>query len=306
MFSNLIKKNLKRLIPRKFRSRIISKIEQKKQDSYLTKLKLNIIKFYDAKEDITREEEKVLKYLSSHPISIFPYDFQEKYSKSDIELIKDSTNGLYYVMHNNKKLYFKRSYSEAKIRSLYHGLQLDQDSESPHLYLTEDFNLNSNDVIADIGAAEGNFSLSNVETVKKIYLFECDEEWIEALEATFNPWKEKVVICNKFVSNLDRNDSISLDAFSKEHGDITFLKVDIEGEEANFLLGGHRFLQSERNYKIAICTYHKQEDEYEFTRLLESFGLHMKPSDGFMIFYHDHSIKEPFLRRGLLRAEKKV
>lgn len=47
-------------------------------------------------------------------------------------------------------------------------------------------------MIADIGSAEGNFSLSNIENVKKVYLFESDKEWIEALEATFRPWRDKV------------------------------------------------------------------------------------------------------------------
>jgi len=32
------------------------------------------------------------------------------------------------------------------------------------------FNLNENDVVADIGAAEGNFSLSVIEKVKKLYI----------------------------------------------------------------------------------------------------------------------------------------
>jgi Methyltransferase FkbM domain len=297
------KKILKKIVPNALMSRIISEIEQKKQLQFLSQLKSAIVDFYEAKSIRTADEEEVMSYLASNPITVFPYDFQNQYDKSSIEVMQDASNGLRYVMHDNKKLYFKRSYSEAKIKSLYHGLQLDQDPNSPHLYLTQDFNLNSNDVIADIGAAEGNFSLSNIETVKKVYLFECDVEWIEALEATFNPWKEKVVICNKFVSNSDQNDSISLDTFATKHDDITFLKVDIEGEEARFLDGAKKLLQSEKQFKMAICTYHKQDDEAEFTALLKSYHLDVKPSNRFMIFYHDHNIKAPYLRRGLLRVQ---
>ena len=54
--------------------------------------------------------------------------------------------------------------------------------------------------LLDVGAAEGFFALSVIEHVKEIILFECDVEWIKALEATFKPWKDKVFIINKYVS----------------------------------------------------------------------------------------------------------
>ena len=47
----------------------------------------------------------------------------------------------------------------------------------------------------DAGCAEGYTSLEVVEEVDHLYLFECDEAWIEALEATFALWREKVTIC---------------------------------------------------------------------------------------------------------------
>lgn len=300
-----IKKIIKNLIPDPLKSRIVSQIVRRKQERYLVDLKSRILQYYLTKPNRSLEEEEVVSYLDSNTITVFPYDFQNKYDKTAIEVIHDPATGLPYVLHDKKRLYFKRSYTDAKIRSLYHGLLLDQDIDSPHLYLTTDFNVNSNDVIADIGAAEGNFSLNNVEKVKKIYLFECDSEWIEALEATFSPWKEKVVICNSFVSNTNTNNSISLDTFVKEHGEITFLKVDIEGEEGRFLEGAKGFFQSTRQFKIAICTYHNQEDEEVFTHLLKGYDLEVNPSHRFMIFYHDSNLSAPYLRRGLLRAEKK-
>lgn len=301
----LIKKILKMWIPERLRMRMIHAIAQEKQGRFLKELKSDVLAYFQSKPILTDEEQEVVDYLNSNDIAVFPYDFRSRYDKSKIEVHRDESNSLPYVYHDQKKLYFKRSYSDSKIKSLYHGLLLDQDHDSPHRYLTDDFRIGSNDVIADIGAAEGNFSLSNVEKVKKVYLFECDAEWIEALEATFSPWKEKVIICNQFVSDTDSNDSISLDHFAKEHDDITFLKVDIEGEESRFLNGAHNFLCSSKPFKMAICTYHKQEDEAEFTALLESCGLAVAPSRRFMIFYHDQSIKAPYLRRGLLRAEKK-
>ena len=304
MILTLIKNTLKKSIPHRWKLLLVSNIEKKKQEQFLSRLQSDIIRFYDAKTDCTFEEKEVVDYLKTNAITVFPYDFQKKYCKEDVVVFLDDSKGLRYVLHEGKKLYFKKSYTENQIKSLYHGLQLDQDSDSPHLYLTKDFALTEKDVIADIGAAEGNFSLSNVEKVAKIYLFEYDSEWIEALEATFQPWQHKVEICNKFVSNSDSETTVSLDNFTKINNDISFLKVDIEGEEANFLDGAKSFLQSKSNLKIAICTYHKQGDEKEFTAVLKNKFFEVNPSKRFMIFIHDATIQPPFLRRGLLRAHK--
>ena len=298
-----VKRIIKNLIPASLRSSLALKIHQYKHERFLKDLRTDILKHYDSKPLVTAEETEVVDYLKENPIALFPYSFQHKYSKAAVEVLKNDS-GLPYVMHEGKKLYFKRSFSDNYIRSLYYGLQLDQDKDSPHLYLTDKFKLTAEDVIADIGGAEGNFSLSNVERVKKIYIFECDPGWIEALEATFEPWKNKVVIVNKFVSNVDSDTAVSLDTFSKTNNDITFLKVDIEGEEANFLEGAKGLLSNKPDVKIAICTYHKQDDEKEFTAILKKHQFDVKHSERFMIFYYHNNIKAPYLRRGLLRAQK--
>jgi hypothetical protein len=292
------------LLPDALKTKLIARISQAKQRKFMERLRWDILDFYGRKTNTTAEEQEVVDYIKSNPVTIFPYDFQQRYKKESIVVFEDEENRLKYVLHDGKRLYFKRSASEHAIRSLYHGLQLDQDANSPHLYLTEDFNLNANDVIADIGAAEGNFSLSNVEKVKKIHLFEYDPEWIEALEATFKPWKDKVEIHHQFVSNTNSEKTISVDSFTKMHTDVSFFKVDIEGEEARFLEGATHYLQSQSNLKMAICTYHKQQDEKEFTQTLSAHGFGVNPSKRYMIFYHDQTIAAPFLRRGLIRATK--
>lgn len=300
----MIKRILKNIIPDVLKAKLISKMDQANRAKFMKRLRQEIFDYYNQKKELTVEEREVVDYLKINPITVFPYDFQKKYHKESIIVETDLLNGLKYVLHEGKKLYFKRSSSEQQIRSLYHGLQLDQDTESPHLYLTEKFNLSNDDIIADIGAAEGNFSLSNIEKVKKIHLFEYDPEWIEALKATFKPWESKVVIHNKFVSNTNSENTISIDNFAKNNDDITFFKVDIEGEEENFLDGAKHFLKSRAMIKMAICTYHKQEDEKKFTTILESNDFKVHPSNRYMLFFYDEKIKPPFLRRGLLRAEK--
>jgi len=252
----------------------------------------------------TKEPEEIIDYLKKNEVSVFPYDFSKKYSRNDVEVFTDEINNLKYVIHEGKRLYFKRSMTESGIKNLYVGLQLDQDPESPHLYLTDDFKLLANDVIADIGAAEGNFSLSNIERVKKAYLFECDNDWIEALEATFEPWKHKVEIINNYVTNTDSETTISMNTFYQSHPEISFYKVDIEGEEQKFLDACETVFSKDIKMKMAICTYHKHNDEVDFTKQLSKWGFKVTPSKGFMIFIYDRTIKAPFLRKGLLRVEK--
>ena len=53
------------------------------------------------------------------------------------------------------------------------------------------FNINytSTDIAVDAGAAEGIWSLDIIDKIKELYLFECDDDCIEPLRATFAPWK---------------------------------------------------------------------------------------------------------------------
>ena len=45
-------------------------------------------------------------------------------------------------------------------------------------------------------------SLEIIEEAKHVYLFEQDEQWLEAIRATFEPWQAKVTIVQKYVSCL--------------------------------------------------------------------------------------------------------
>lgn len=95
-------------------------------------------------------------------------------------------------------------------------------------------------VFLDIGGAEGIISLQIVEKVKQIIIFECNREWITALNATFEPYKDKVKIVNKYVSNVTKGFSVSLDDFISEeciHEQNFFIKCDSEGSEVQFLEG---------------------------------------------------------------------
>ena len=281
------------LVPKPIRTVILKKTLRKKILEYFALLPAN---------EVNDEQREVLGYLEKNPLRIFPYPFHDNYSAEKIDVFFDAENGMRYVIQEGKRLYFKRRWSEKRIKRAYSELVREQDINSHHRYLTDSFTIGDEDVLADIGAAEGNFSLSVIENVKKIYLFEYDHEWTEALKATFAPWAEKVEIINKYVSDSDDESHVRFDTFYKEKKDITFLKIDVDGAEAIVLDSCNEVFKSPESFKVALCTYHKNNDERDFTLLLKNHGFTITPSKGYMIHYYDKKMKAPFLRRGLIRA----
>jgi hypothetical protein len=267
-------------------------------------LRTKILNYYDslAEIEVNEEQKEVTRYVENNEIRILPYKFHSYYAPEKVEVMTDPEKGMKYVLQDGKRLYFKKRWSKKKIKRSYCDLMREQDKESPHRYLTDSFTIGKDDVLADIGAAEGNFSLSVIENIKKVYIFEYDREWIEALNATFAPWAEKVVIIDKFVS--DRNDSknIRFDTFFETNKDVTFFKIDVDGAESVVLGSCDKVFNSQGSFKIALCTYHKHDDEKDFTNLLKDYGFTVTPSKGYMINYYDKKLKAPYLRRGLIRA----
>ena len=71
-----------------------------------------------------------------------------------------------------------------------------------------------------------------IEEAKHVYLFEQDEQWLEAIRATFEPWQDKVTIVQKYVSDHNSSREQTLDDFfNNQTNEHLFLKMDIEGAE---------------------------------------------------------------------------
>jgi hypothetical protein len=173
--------------------------------------KSEIIRFLQ--ENLTDEKQEILEYVRHNRPGLIPYSFTKKYNPKNISVYTDAICGLHYVLHENKKLYFRRGMHCADIQAAYCGLLAEQDLASPHRYEYGDFQVQDGDIVADVGAAEGIFGLSVSERAKKLYLFENDPAWVEALQMTFAPYKQKVEIVNKYVSDNDTNDCVTLDNF---------------------------------------------------------------------------------------------
>ena len=89
---------------------------------------------------------------------------------------------------------------------------MEQDRRSPHHYFNSVKEVTGK-VFVDVGCAEGYSSLEIIEEAKHVYLFEQDEQWLEAIRATFEPWQDKVTIVQKYVSDHNSSREQTLDDF---------------------------------------------------------------------------------------------
>ncbi|MDR2097289.1 MAG: hypothetical protein LBP37_02075 [Spirochaetaceae bacterium] len=191
------------------------------------RIRQDIVRHLEAelKENPDNEKETVLKILRKNPVYMIPYGYDHVPPFHKITVYDDGYGGK-YVLHNGKKLFFPAVWNAPQIQTSYAALTREQRVNSPHRYETDDFCVHDGDIIADCGAAEGIWALSAVEKAKKAYIFECDSIWLEALQKTFAPWKNKVEIVNKFVSDTVSADSVTLDEIVGGGG-VNFKKADI-------------------------------------------------------------------------------
>lgn len=101
----------------------------------------------------------------------FIEDKEETEKYWETEIFYDSDEMLKYVLIDGKRLFYPEFWSD-KERKEYHALNMYTclSKMLAHRYLDPYFNVGENDTVADIGAAEGFFSLSIIDMVKK-YIF---------------------------------------------------------------------------------------------------------------------------------------
>ena len=157
-------------------------------------------------------------------------------------------------------------------------------------YETETFTLHKNDVVIDVGANMGIFSLLAMKRgVKTVYAFEPLKHALSHLNANIvsNNYEDRIIpipyaLSNKsgavsFIENKDNmgasritdNDTEStctincftLDEWVHENNiqKIDFIKADIEGSERDMLTGARNVIKRDHP-RLAICTYHLRDD----------------------------------------------
>lgn len=266
-------------------------------------IRRKILDYYKDKNINNEEIEEAINYIKKNGANVFPYSFVKKYNDfSKIKVYYDPESDLNYTYHNNHKLYFQKGMGISGVQFLYTALLREQDPESAHYYLHKSFCFNEEDTILDIGAAEGIFALTYIDKVKFIYLFEPNKDWIKPLQKTFEPWKNKVKIINKYVTNIDDKDHISIDSLINDiDSEHLFLKMDVEGFERSILNGAKKTLTSKNlNINASICTYHNQEDFLELSEIMANNGFNLSESKGYMLFTPDEKLEPPYFRKGML------
>lgn len=279
-------------------------------DDFLNQIKREYIRKKIECEDIDirgEEIDKCVDYVKKKGLDIYcgSLDGVCIYTEKDIGY--DEENELFYGIYVGKKLYFPEIVKSAKeaLEDL-NGLAAEQSEHSPHRYLSSTFDVDKQDIVFDIGCADGNFALSIIDKVKEVYLFEIEDIWMKPLELTFAPYKDKVHIIKKCVTKKSDNLSTSLDDFCKENdiNRVGLIKMDVEGYEQDVLQGAKKMLKEGRIDKVVACTYHRIDDAEKIGDLLPNYSKTF--SEGYMVgsmLYDIWDIKPPFFTRGLVRAK---
>ncbi len=265
--------------------------------------KESLLKRYKEATDL--ETMEVVEYIKKNGLNIFNYEFSKKYEKMKIEPYFDVENGMYYVLHGDKRLYFSRDLDcEKKVTDYYRSILVEQDIRSPHRYLTEDFDVEQGSVVVDVGAAEGNFALEVIDRVSKLYLIETDKKWIDALRETFKKYLDKIVIIQKFVSSYSDGELATLDSLI--HEPVNFIKMDIEGNEWDALQGAEQLIEKSSRLKCAVCAYHSDFDQILIENFMDKINLRHSTTNGYMWF--PWTVRQNYvstrLNRAVVRGEK--
>ena len=271
----------------------------------------NMIKYLKKQDD--NEIKKLLPEIQSEgKLRMIYGSWVKQYEKRNNKILKEK-NGLKYVNHkciddSVKKMYFSKKMSSASCRLYYESIIIEQDSKSPHFYFSEKVKekLKQGGTVLDLGGAEGVFALECVNYADKVLCFEADEKWIAPLKKTFAPYKNKIKLVRKFVSDVSEGEFITLDHyFSKKiPTDISVIKMDIEGFEQKALLGMKKTLEKNPDAIVLVCAYHTPEAEKEINEIMQNMGYTGEKRKGFIFCWAGEDFVEPYARRGVIEYSK--
>ena len=304
-YSENLKRFLKAHFPgllnfiRKIRSLYYPLLIKKQRERLRTLIKCH----YKTTSD--NETLDILSYLETNPVEIIPYEFTKECRACDIRVMRDDNSDYPYVILDGNRVYFPKEMDSEEIRNAVAEALIEQHDKSPHRYLTEQFNIDYGDTAIFVGASDGIFCLSVIDQLKKVYLFEPDIKWFAPLNLTFAPWRGKVEVIQKYVSNTNDPQSVTLDSFlaaRNEH--VNYIQADIEGAEKELLLGARDTLAKSDKLKLSICCYHAQADQLELSEILRAKGYGIMYSRGYMVMWMQLPCKKPYLRKGVIYASR--
>lgn len=195
-----------------------------------------------------------------------------------------------------------RVFSGGQPGTYFNSILKEQDIRSPHYYFNPSDERLKDSTFLDIGGAEGYMTLLMLPYVKQAVIFECDKNWVEALQATFEPYRDRVKIISRFAGAETTDEMVRVDDIVKGQNNVV-LKIDVEGMEAEVLSGATETLQKD-DTKVFVCAYHKERDEEELSDMLRQYGFETEVSDGWIYPVWENG--EAGFRKGIIRAWKNV
>lgn len=253
-----------------------------------------------------QEIENLKEFSPDEPIML-PYPYRDQVPVV-IESGWDEKKRLPYVVHKGRRFYGPRDQGIEETERFYRYYVDDEGllgsgrrMKSPHAYVDADFKVEQGDIVIDIGCSDALFAFDNAEQAERIYLFESWKRWRQALDATFEPFKEKVRIFTRLVSDKTNKTEIRLaDAVCEAESSRYFIKMDIEGGERAVLASSAEFLRSNK-VKLSCCVYHRQDDAKVISGMLKELGFSVRYSDGYMLPLCN-DILHPYFRHGVVYA----
>jgi FkbM family methyltransferase len=225
---------------------------------------------------------ELIKFLFKPKVNIIASKFIQKITKNED----------FEVTFNNidKKLFWPSKFPISRLNQV---VAESFDSKDWHYYQKKHTEINTDEIILDIGTAEGLLPVSVIDKCQHIYMIEPSKLFCNCLNKTFSEYKEKTTIFNVAVGNSDGTinfDENSLegmisnenkattqeiainkiDTLFNKNQPITYLKADIEGFELDMLKGAEKTIKNNKP-KIAITTYHTQNNPKEIIELIKSF-----------------------------------
>ena len=292
----LLRKNIKEMM-----------IEQRQATVFSSILAASAV----SKEYAAQYGREVQHLLECGGFTFYPSRQIEKYDASLIEAALDPSNGLPFVMHHGKRLYYPKNYSVERAKKAYYEIATydailgSQDHGSAHQYQSANYHLAKGGILVDVGCAEAMFALDNIEMADKAILIERNSDWLKALKATFAPYADKVQIVNKLVSEQDSKSTVTLQTLIGQEEKPVFVKMDIEGYEVETIRSARNLLKQKSNITLACCTYHNNNDAAQLEQIFQELDYTYEFSEGYMLFTRYDEPKYPFFRHGLIRAKKK-
>ena len=200
-----------------------------------------------------------------------------------------STSHVVSFFSFNHLLHWPRSFSTNRLDQV---ISETFDVNDWHYYQKQHTEIAQDEILLDIGTAEGLFPLTVIDKCAHIHMVEPSNLFHDCLQKTFKDFTDKVTIHNVAVGNQDGEisfDENSLDGKIVADNEasthqiairkidtllhdqkITYLKADIEGFEQEMLRGAERTIKKNKP-KIAITTYHTQNDPNEIISIIKGF-----------------------------------